>query len=381
MIIGNAISPVNGFSFSSGGGDNLKFTVDTTNAGSASNTFILKCGSAGTYNAVLTTDEGHEQAITSFNDSNLTVVFSTPGIHKIEVSGDLPWIYLDTIGDDEKWISIEQWGVNKWNNWKSMLDGASNFTTISATDKPDCSEVTEAAEVIKGTSLTALDLSGTSFDICTTFLEFAYLQTSIVTIDLSSVYMPNAVSMTRFARGCSSLTTVDFSGCDMSSLSSMFHKYTLCTSLSSVDYTGVTFRSAGVDCTGFFDSAPVATVTGLFNNATFKPTVMQSLFQDSSYNSSDPKDLDISLLTSAVSVFKNSGMSTANYTDVIVGWANFVFDNAGSPASVSMTQQTGRTFDTSRGGGVNFTDAGDARDYLTGVTSSLTWTISGDSII
>jgi hypothetical protein len=83
-------------------------------------------------------------------------------------------------------------------------------------------------------------------------------------------------------------------------------------------------------------------------------------------------------LTDLTTIFNNSGMSTANYTDTIVGWANNIFDNAGSPSTVDMSNQFSMTFDTSRGGGANFTTAGDARDYL---TTTLSWTIDGDTII
>jgi surface protein len=77
------------------------------------------------------------------------------------------------------------------------------------------------------------------------------------------------------------------------------------------------------------------------------------------------------------SVFRSSGMNTANYTDTIVGWANYVFSNSGTPANVNMTLQTGRTFTNSRSGGANFVDAQAARAYLV----SVGWTISGDTIV
>jgi hypothetical protein len=74
-------------------------------------------------------------------------------------------------------------------------------------------------------------------------------------------------------------------------------------------------------------------------------------------------------------------MSTANYTDTIVGWANYTF-TSGVPINVNMGSQTGRTFDTSRSGGANFATAGDARTYLTTVTpTGAGWTISGDTVI
>ncbi len=77
-------------------------------------------------------------------------------------------------------------------------------------------------------------------------------------------------------------------------------------------------------------------------------------------------------------IFESSGMDAANYTDTIVYWANYAFDNAGTPTSVNMSTQTGRTFDTSRSGGANFADAGAARTYL---ITTLGWTITSDTVI
>jgi hypothetical protein len=77
-------------------------------------------------------------------------------------------------------------------------------------------------------------------------------------------------------------------------------------------------------------------------------------------------------------MFWDSGMSTANYTDTIVGWANQEFEGPVAPFSVNMSSQNGMTFDTSRSGGANFATAGDARTYL---ISTLGWTITGDTVI
>jgi surface protein len=81
--------------------------------------------------------------------------------------------------------------------------------------------------------------------------------------------------------------------------------------------------------------------------------------------------------TNLQNIFNNTAMNTANYTDTIVGWANYVFSNSGTPANVNMTGQSGRTFTNSRSGGANFVDAQAARAYLV----SVGWTISGDTVV
>ena len=81
-------------------------------------------------------------------------------------------------------------------------------------------------------------------------------------------------------------------------------------------------------------------------------------------------------------IFAGSVMSTANYTDTIVGWANYVQSNSNTPASVSMANQGGRTFQDSGSGGAGFGNAAAARSYLTtAIPTGGGWDISGDTII
>ena len=76
-------------------------------------------------------------------------------------------------------------------------------------------------------------------------------------------------------------------------------------------------------------------------------------------------------------------MSTENYTDTFVGWANIIsgsYGSSGTPGLLNRnySTQTGMTFDNARSGGASFANAGAARTWLTG---TLNWTISGDTVI
>jgi surface protein len=79
-------------------------------------------------------------------------------------------------------------------------------------------------------------------------------------------------------------------------------------------------------------------------------------------------------------IFGSSGMSCQNYTETIVGWANYTKANLG-PLNTSMTGQGGRRFDGSLSGGTLFTQASDARIYLiTETPTGAGWTVSGDTL-
>jgi len=138
-----------------------------------------------------------------------------------------------------------------------------------------------------------------------------------------------------------------------------------------------------------WDISNVTIAGGVFRNATSfnqdisvwdmsNVTSINSMFYDATNFNQNLGNWNIQNVDDLVSIFGNSGMSTVNYTDTIVGWANRAFIQGNFQTNVFMVDQTGMTFDTSRSGGANFADAGTARAYLTG---TLNWTISGDTII
>ena len=73
-------------------------------------------------------------------------------------------------------------------------------------------------------------------------------------------------------------------------------------------------------------------------------------------------------------------MSTENYTDTIVGWANYVKNqNPDAPLNISMVGQSGMTFDTTRtASGFTPATAGRARSFL---TLDVTVSGSGESAV
>jgi hypothetical protein len=112
-------------------------------------------------------------------------------------------------------------------------------------------------------------------------------------------------------------------------------------------------------------------------------TNMANFFRASSINSNLAHWVLGSLLTTIDGIFRNSDMSTANYTDTIVGWALKI----GAPVNVNAGGQGGMTFDTSRPVNIpafpSITTAGQARTFITTPVASggLGWTISGDTVI
>lgn len=84
--------------------------------------------------------------------------------------------------------------------------------------------------------------------------------------------------------------------------------------------------------------------------------------------------------TAMGSIFASSGLSCANFTETVVGWANYVFENSG-PYDVVFTLLNTMVFGDSESGGANFATAEDAREYLFAATpTGAGWTWSNVTI-
>jgi hypothetical protein len=224
------------------------FTIDTTKAGSASDTFILPCGNYKVYNAVIDWGDGSTSDITTYNDADLTHIYSSSGVYKISISGHFPWIYFNNAGDKLKVISIDNWGLNDWDAFDRAFYGCSNMV-VNAIDTPVLSNLTYLTD-------------GRFFR--------TFYNTGITTIpnfkNWSSEYIYYAPSM---FNGCLNLTTLDMSGMDFSNCTSfgtsgvegMFNG---CINLDSINVTGMTLNSVDdVKCNIMFQNIGTFDLIGL----------------------------------------------------------------------------------------------------------------------
>lgn len=75
--------------------------------------------------------------------------YASAGRHTIAMSGDIPRLYFDKVSDAAKIRTVEQWGTSPWQSMKAMFDGA-NQLTLSATDAPDLSGVSDITDIFNG---------------------------------------------------------------------------------------------------------------------------------------------------------------------------------------------------------------------------------------
>jgi surface protein len=309
------------------------FTVKTDNAGiSASNEILLPI--QGT-DMVIDWGDGivstHTQTAVPNNTiggNNVVHTYTSAGTYQIKIGSTITRIFFNNGGDRLKILDINNWGQAVWTTMIEAFFNCSNLQ-ISAKDSPNLSIVNNMSRMLRASPFNS-----------------------------------------------------DISKWDVSNVTNMFQLFTFCTNfnknLSTWNTSNVTnMVQVFFGATSFnqnlssWNVSNVSDMSAMFNGA-------------SSFNQNlgewELRRLGVNL----AGLFLNSGMNTANYTDTIVDFANYVFTNSPKqPINVNMSTQTGRTYDTSRSGGANFANAGAARTFLTTATTSdgAGWTITGDALI
>ena len=105
------------------------FTVDTTKAGSASDTFVLPTTGSG-YNCTIYWGDG-ESSSHSGTPGNITHVYVSQGVKQIRIAGTFPRIYFNNTGDKLKIISVDNWGAMGCTSFESAFYGCSNLVSIN----------------------------------------------------------------------------------------------------------------------------------------------------------------------------------------------------------------------------------------------------------
>ena len=174
----------------------FKMTIDTTQTGSASDTFVFSCGSTGTYNAVIDWGDGTTSDITSYNDADLTHVYASSGTYQIKISGELPWIKFNTGVDRQKVMSIDNWGIIPWRSFQYAFSGCINMD-ILATDIPDLTtnSVSNISQIFRScNSITSVSFVGWDTSNVTTMALMFQSLTSCTSIDLTGIDTSNVTN-------------------------------------------------------------------------------------------------------------------------------------------------------------------------------------------
>jgi surface protein len=357
----------------------FQILVKTDNAGvSGSDEILLPIQGTSMF---IDWGDGNTQTTTQANAPNNTIggnnvahTYASAGNYVIKISVGLTRIFFNNGGDRLKLLEIQNWGDIVWSATQTgAFWGCANMQ-LTATDVPNLSNVTSLSSYFRSCTIFNGNIGGWDVSSVTT-MESMFRSATAFNQDIGGWDVSNVTNMQDMFRIAAAFNQ-DIGGWDVSSVTNMQSMLQVATSFNK-DIGGWDVSSVTNMSIMFFGATAFNQDIGGWDVS--KVTTMVDMFDGASLFNQLLGDWDLRLAgVNLATIFRSTSMSTANYTDTIVGWANYVFDNSGTPASLSMTTQTGRTFDTSRSGGANFADAGAARTYL---TTTAGWTISGDTVI
>ena len=116
-------------------------TIDTTQAGSASDTFVIPTLSSATYDYDVDWGDGSTDTITAWNQAERTHVYASSGTYQIKIYRIFNRMYFNNAGDKAKLMSIDQWGIIPWADMYKAFYGCYNMQG-AWTDTPDLSNAT-----------------------------------------------------------------------------------------------------------------------------------------------------------------------------------------------------------------------------------------------
>ncbi len=129
-------------------------TVQTDLPGRSSGSQFTIPTTGGGYNySVDCNDDGLLEAINLVGD--YTCRYPSPGRYTIRISDDsrdstgFPQIFFNNSGDEEKLLSIDQWGAFQWQSFYGAFYGAANLA-LQASDAPDLFNVTDLSYMFAG---------------------------------------------------------------------------------------------------------------------------------------------------------------------------------------------------------------------------------------
>jgi len=272
------------------------FKITTT---TSPQTFVIPCVDEGTFNATVDYGDGTgSQAVTAYNDSNLTHSFATAGQHTVTIDGTFPNIrFYDDAASRVLVNEVVDLGDVGWITLARGFRDCTNLTTFNG-GTADTSSVTTMQEMFHTcSSLTSLDLSNFDTSSVTSMQGMFLSCSSLTALDLSSFDTSNVTTMQGMFLSCSSLTALDLSSFDTSNVTTMQGMFSSCSSLTNLDINS-------------FDTSSVTNMNYMFLNC-FNLTNL------------DIKHFDISSVTNGTSFLQgaNNALTTTQYDELLEAWA------------------------------------------------------------
>lgn len=222
--------------------------VDTTKAGSASNTFVLPIAINAAETASCDWGDG---SITSLVAGNNTHVYATSGVYTIKIYSKIFWgVYFSNGGDKAKITQILSWGDGLFRNAIIAFYGCANLTFIAPNIK------------LLATSTQSMHQNNTGLLAAPNYSLPRVTNTSYMYTGCSSIQTAAAINMSMVTdaanmhQGNTALTSIPFY--DLSSATNVSFMFQVCTSVTTIPLLNL---SSVTNATSFLQGVTLTTAS------------------------------------------------------------------------------------------------------------------------
>ncbi|WP_420604157.1 BspA family leucine-rich repeat surface protein [Flagellimonas sp.] len=277
---------------------------------------------------------------------DITHTYATQGTYTVSITGDFPRIYFNFIGDNDKLLTIEQWGTIKWSSMEAAFAACHNLNVV-ATDTPDLTNVTSMKSMFDSCSFLQVNESINDWDTSTvTDMSFLFASansfntninqwnTSNV-IDMSGMFIMNDVFNQPI--GVWNTSNVQNMG-SMFNMTGSFNEDIGNWDVSKVNDMSQMFEDSQVfnQPLDNWNVSSVKSMRNLFKSSqAFNHSVnnwdvssvtdMTSLFEDAASFDQNLGNWDVGQVASMIDMFRGTRLSQDNYDSTLIGWVNLDF--------------------------------------------------------
>ena len=296
----------------------FKITIDTTKAGSASNTFVLPNYASGTYDYYVDWGEGGaEEHITTTGTHSHT--YAASGTYQIKIRGTMPRIYFNLTGDRLKVMNIDNWGNLAWSSMVNAFNGCSAMQGRYI-DCPNLSAVTNMSYMFA--SCTVFNQSVANFNTAeVTDMSYMFYGCTAFNQSVANFNTAKVTNMSYMFTGCT-VFNQSVANFNTAKVTNMYRMFNGC---SAFNQSVANFNTAEVtdmsymfrDCTAFnqsvanFNTAKVTNMSYMFTNCTaFKQSLATFSLASATNLTNMLNGCDL-----------NTAGTTTNYDATLVAWA------------------------------------------------------------
>jgi surface protein len=317
-------------------------TWKTDNTGSSNdNEITIPTRSGLTYNYDVDWDnDGTFDDISVTGD--ITHTYASAGTYTVAIRGTFPAILFNGGGDNEKILSIEQWGTIAWENFDRAFSGCVNLVDNSS-DRPNLANVIDMGFAFSAcTSFTSNNIN--NWDVSNVTKFRGMFTASGFNQSLNNWNLSSAIDMSSMFNGSSFNQPIgnwdmngvqniqsmfrgtpfdqDISMWDTSTINNMGQLFFGCPfnqDISGWNVSSVTSMFEMFKSNVFFDQdiggwnvSNVVSMRGMFQNATFDQDISQ---------------WNVSMVSDMFFMFQDGGLSTENYDALLIAWSQLPLQN------------------------------------------------------